>query len=298
MNRFLGLLAALAATALLLALSAGQAVANHVHCGDVITQDTKLDSDLTCPSGQYDYTGNYCRGGIALYVRDSIVLDLGGHTITAGPHIDPYCGSEGLQVLGGSARNGTFDGFDTGVSAEIGTDEIRNLTVLDSDEGIRGSASIVSSNTLRENRFALNLYTGQPGGLAGRMTVTRNTITDTVGDGITVDGPGDLLLDRNVVTNSGQHGINIYSNLVGIPAEPDNGTFVVTKNRTDYNGADGIRSYVASTTISKNEASFNGNLGIEAVSGTRGTGNRARRNGNPLQCVPTTLCGTTGKPKE
>ena len=41
-------LAAALAAATLLAVSAGQALADHVQCGDVITQDTTLDSDLNC----------------------------------------------------------------------------------------------------------------------------------------------------------------------------------------------------------------------------------------------------------
>ena len=49
MRRLLvGLSATLVVAAALQALSAGQALANHVHCGDVITQDTTLDSDLNC----------------------------------------------------------------------------------------------------------------------------------------------------------------------------------------------------------------------------------------------------------
>jgi len=50
-------------------------------------------------------------------------------------------------------------------------------------------------------------------------------------------------------------------------------------------------------TGSGNHVWFNGNLGIEAVPGTLGGDNWAKHNGNPLQCVPTTLCSRTGKPK-
>jgi hypothetical protein len=53
-----------------LGLSAGQASANHVQCGDTITQDTRLDSDLmNCP-------GN----GIVIGA-DNIKLDLKGYLI-------------------------------------------------------------------------------------------------------------------------------------------------------------------------------------------------------------------------
>jgi hypothetical protein len=50
--------------------SGSQALANHVQCGDVITQDTTLDSDLIgCPGD-----------GIVIGGSD-ITLDLGGHTV-------------------------------------------------------------------------------------------------------------------------------------------------------------------------------------------------------------------------
>src|SRR5688572_15838454 len=63
-----GLLTVLAGVTLL--ASGGQALASHVQCGDVITQDTTLDSDLIdCPGD-----------GIVIGASD-ITLDLGGHTV-------------------------------------------------------------------------------------------------------------------------------------------------------------------------------------------------------------------------
>src|SRR5688572_26585245 len=64
-----GFLAALA-FALLFALGGSQALASHVKCGDVLTQDTTLDSDLVDCSGQ----------GIVIGA-DNVTLDLNGHTI-------------------------------------------------------------------------------------------------------------------------------------------------------------------------------------------------------------------------
>jgi hypothetical protein len=48
-----------------------QALGNHVGCGDVITQDTTLDSDLSACPGD----------GIVIGASD-ITLDLGGHTVS------------------------------------------------------------------------------------------------------------------------------------------------------------------------------------------------------------------------
>src|SRR5881396_4228388 len=74
MLRLLGLvIAALAGASGLLFLSAGQAFADHVQCGDAIAQDTMLDSDLLGCSG----------GGLTITGPD-VVLDLNGHTVDGG----------------------------------------------------------------------------------------------------------------------------------------------------------------------------------------------------------------------
>lgn len=298
MHKFLGFLAALAAATALFALSAGQALGNHVQCGDFITHDTTLDSDLSCPNGHYDYSSGECVGGIGLYA--GATLDLGGHVI-AGPGRDsyPYCLSEGIQG-GRTIKNGTIRGFDTGIYSGQGA-TLERLVIRDNQEGIYGSGiREIRDNTLVGNVYALNI--GSYGGpdacqCKSPVTIERNNVDDTLGDGITVAGPSDVLLSRNVVTDSGGSGINIYSILGGYPPQTHEGTFSLTKNRTDRNGLDGIHTDVVSTLLSKNEASFNGNLGIEAMSGVSGSKNRATGNGDPAQCVPSYLCSTTGKPK-
>ena len=89
-----------------LALGAGQASASHVTCGDTITTDTKLHSDLVnCPSN-----------GIAIG-SDNITLDLNGHTIDGDGELKDDCaedeicdigvlndGHSGVTIEGGSVR--------------------------------------------------------------------------------------------------------------------------------------------------------------------------------------------------
>ena len=74
---------------------------------------------------------------------------------------------------------------------------------------------------------------------------------------------------------------------------------LISDNAVDRNGSDGIHVTADNPrlTISGNHAWFNRNLGIEAVAGVPGSGNWAKHNGNPAQCVPGYLCSTTGKPK-
>ena len=60
---------------------------------------------------------------------------------------------------------------------------------------------------------------------------------------------------------------------------------VVVANVAAGNTGDGINVQSASTRIVRNTAISNGDYGIEAVPGVIATGNVARGNGNPAQCL-------------
>jgi len=61
---------------------------------------------------------------------------------------------------------------------------------------------------------------------------------------------------------------------------------LVKDNLATFNGGDGINVDDSTTTLSKNTANNNGNLGIEAVAGVKDSGgNTAAGNYNPAQCV-------------
>jgi parallel beta-helix repeat protein len=280
-------LLALAALAALLGLLtfAPSASAIHVQCGDVITEDTRLDSDLDC-SQVTDPPG--CRG-LVVFGDRPITLDLGGHTIT-GPGRDacaPYV-PEGIsvQAVGATVMNGTVQRFDTGISAFDGAEEFRNLVFRESHEAIYGSARRIVNNLLDDNRHGMNLY---PAEGPGAVTVARNIVNNTTwGSGISITGPEDVVLDGNRVSNAGGWGIHLRPWTYWVPSHyvTDNGNYVVSRNRADGNAGDGIYVEVPSTTVTQNRAFFNGDLGIEAVTGvTDGGKNRARNNGNPAQCV-------------
>jgi large repetitive protein len=100
----------LLATALItlgLVLNAGQAMATHVSCGDTITQDTTLDSDLiNCPTN-----------GLIIGA-DGVTLDLNGHTIDASPD----CCHEGIVNTAPYGASGYSD-----ITIENGT--VRDFTV-------------------------------------------------------------------------------------------------------------------------------------------------------------------------
>ena len=61
---------------------------------------------------------------------------------------------------------------------------------------------------------------------------------------------------------------------------------MIVGNETVANSDDGIEALSPSTLVAQNRSNNNGDLGIEAVPGViDGGGNRARGNGNPLQCL-------------
>ena len=84
-----------AAAMFVLALSAPAADATHVQCGDVLTVDTRLDSDLDCaflPDAE----------GTALTIAASgVTLDLGGHSVTGPPF---FSDTAGIAASGAGTR--------------------------------------------------------------------------------------------------------------------------------------------------------------------------------------------------
>jgi nitrous oxidase accessory protein NosD len=150
-----------------------------------------------------------------------------------------------------------------------------------------------------------------------RNRVTANEITDAVGCGeegcgygISVeDGEGNVIADNrvaravndtirvasfdpdnptvgtvvrdNLARDAGVDGIS-----VGTDGEATVTDTLILRNRAVSAGDDGFDVESAATTLTRNWALRNHDLGIEAVPGvTDGGGNRAAGNGNPLQCT-------------
>src|SRR5829696_9863669 len=129
--------AVVAAIAVVLAVTGGEASASHVGCGETITTDTTLDSDLVnCPNN-----------GIVIGASN-ITLDLNGHTIDGdGMPVDPCpegeacdvgvlnrAGYDRLTIVGGTIRQ-----FGVGIVVEAGAahNRLHHLTVSDTtDVGI------------------------------------------------------------------------------------------------------------------------------------------------------------------
>jgi hypothetical protein len=150
-----------------------------------------------------------------------------------------------------------------------------------------------------------------------RNRVTANEITDAVGCGeegcgygISVeDGEGNVIADNKVARavndairvasfdpNNPTVGTVVRDNLareagvdgisVGTEGEATVTDTLILRNRAVGAGDDGFDVESAATTLTRNWALRNHDLGIEAVPGvTDGGGNRAAGNGNPLQCT-------------
>jgi parallel beta-helix repeat protein len=118
---------------------------------------------------------------------------------------------------------------------------------------------------------------------AARTTVDRNILTGGRGPAILVSvleaptAPEDTVVSRNVVTDNLGDGILVDSGATGT---------LLVRNLASRNGDDGIDVDVPATTLTRNIANRNRDLGIEAVPGViDGGGNRAAGNGNPAQCT-------------
>jgi parallel beta-helix repeat protein len=180
-----------------------------------------------------------------------------------------------------------------------------------------GSIEIGGSS---DNRVEENVLTNPGDGIlladAERTRVSDNSVTDAGvgipdvgGFGMILDGADDSLVQRNAFTggtgpaifvtsleSQGTSDRNVISHNVansrfsdGILVNGGATETLLERNTANGNGHDGLQVDAPGTTLTRNTANFNHELGIEAVPGViDGGGNRARGNGNPLQCTNVT----------
>lgn len=277
--------ATLTASAAVLGLAV-PANAAHVSCGDVITQDTKLDSDLVG-----------CTGDALVIAADGVTLHLGGHTISGA------AGSlAGVRAAGRDdveIRDGTIRGFTQGVVLDQTTSsKVSRLTLEDNVRGIDlagADGNMVDRNTITGSALdAIRL------GLSSGNFVTRNEVNGNVFSISVADGSTANRINRNEVTGN-REGIALFGgggdNLVdrnlssgnvvdGIRIEADVANTQLVRNETHDNGDDGIDVNASSGVLTRNVATGNGDLGFEvAPDVTDGGRNEASGNVNPAQCT-------------
>jgi hypothetical protein len=294
-------------------ISDSQAMAAHLSCGDTIKQSTTLDNDLVdCP-------GNGINIGAA-----GITLNLGGHTVDGtGNSFGIAVGRRaGVTVRNGTVRRfldgvvllgaynstledltlteNTADGASLGSSAsytvhrvtgfanggsgiEIG-DTAGSVVTHNESYGNRGgiAGSMASNSLFEDNSSHDNRTWGMLLMTATGVRLADNRVADNGAEGILLsdDIDGDEFVN-NQVSGSGADGILLTGDNIG--------SNLFERNRSDGNGDDGIDLDGPGSTLTRNTANFNADLGIEAVPGvTNGGGNKARGNGNPAQCLNVT----------
>jgi parallel beta-helix repeat protein len=303
------LMAVLALVLAAMAAPVPGARAAHVHCGDFLTADTTLDSDLLdCPDN-----------GVEIHAA-GVTLDLGGHTIDG---VRRGIGVvTGLGVSRVTVVNGTVREFNTAIRLGRGSGYlVRDVSLLDSHvgllltdvtgalvkrisaSGIDGSAihSPTSSGVtlLRNHLFANASGTGGIG-LANSL-ISHNIVEDNTFYGFFYFELNGTTLEHNVIRDNGTFGISLgeassgnriahnritRSGIDGIALFEDAGPNLLVGNRSDGNADDGFDIAPAGSTLVGNSAARNGDLGFEAPLGALvATHNRARHNGNPQQCL-------------
>jgi parallel beta-helix repeat protein len=240
-----------------LAFGAERADANHVSCGDTITADTTLDSDLVnCPNH-----------GIVIGA-DGITLDLNGHLVDGDGTPAADCdnqkepcdagllndGRDGVTVRGGSVREfavGVLFGTTTGRARQnrvLGISAKRNQflglgifsqvrALVRNSSGNRsldhdGSGlALADSHHVRivHNSFRHNPHNGINTGEASRNLIRGNIFSRNADEGILVEGGPRFRIRGN----------RFYRNGGGITLGPSSRT-VVADNRI-VGGSDGIR---------------------------------------------------------
>ena len=186
------------------------------------------------------------------------------------------------EASGSTVRHNNVRHTETGIRSDdetedglISGNQVANASRIGIDVAFTLNDRVVGNTVRRSAR-------GIVGTRATGAEIAGNRVLRSATHGIVLAEPFAPVSTRtrlsgNVVRRSGGDGILINPFVMGT---------VLEHNTTSQNGDDGIDVDSAQTTITRNRADHNRDLGIEAVDGvTDGGGNRARRNGNPLQCT-------------
>jgi parallel beta-helix repeat protein len=231
---------ALAISIVAVLAAAAPASANHVQCGDTITQDTTLDSDLLCAADGLTIDG------------DQVTLDLAGHSITGsgtGIGIAPVGGLV-VEVRGGTVRGFGAALFSDGPRSLI----VREMLIERNGAGVRCNYSdecrVLDSSFFFNGATAINAYSPDNGGIAEiRGNVVRHNM-----NGISITDYTATVTDNRVERNSG-FGVELDYGAQG----------GVSSNVVSHNGGDGVLiTFNSDVTLTSNRIQANGGDGVEA----------------------------------
>jgi hypothetical protein len=285
----------------LIAFGAGQASASHVSCGDEITADTTLDSDLVD-----------CENNGVVIGAGGVTLDLNGHRIDgdgtefAGCAKNELCdvgvandGHDGVRIKGGTVREFGFGllmfgakrnrlrGLSVFRNTLIGILMVRSArSVVKRSSASRNGLTTDSAGMVlfesHHNRIAHNRIVGSGDvglGLEGsdHNHILHNRLRRHPLDGIGIDGRFNEIARNRVIRNGGGILITKVGNFGPIVGN------VVRRNyvRRSRTGGIGVDPVARRTRIRRNLVVGAARDGIFVLNRrTKLTGNRAFRNGD------------------
>jgi parallel beta-helix repeat protein len=244
----------------LLGMFAGRALGNHIQCGDVITQDTTLDSDLVD-----------CPGDGIVIGADGITLDLNGHTIDGDGDPRGYLGCD-TGILNGRSdnctyprvpghsgvtiRNGLVRQFALGLQLVEGdANAVLRLRLSESSGWAGISGAYLSNAVIADTEAVENRGTGMGfNDPTGPIRIVRNLLARNAHDGIEVSDGDASRIEDNVAFGNGNDGIRLNSTEGSL----------VRGNRTFVNGGEGmeISDGVLDNVIAHNRSWRNAKAGI------------------------------------
>jgi parallel beta-helix repeat protein len=252
-----------------LAFGAGPAFASHVNCGDTVTVDTTLDSDLVD-----------CPGNGVVIGADDLTLDLNGHTIDGDDALgceDFYSCDFGVDNTAGhdgvTIENGTIGEFATAVFVLDASGN--RLHRLSSSHNILGGMLLIASPDagIEDNSISANGLTTDQAGLivfdSSAVRIERNSVSDNGDIGMFLEGISDSRVQRNAVSGNPEAGVIM-----------DGNGNEISRNRAVRNG-EGISIGGDNNTIARNHVADSiagvegGGLGIHVAVGN---GNLVERN--------------------
>ncbi|MDQ4131779.1 MAG: right-handed parallel beta-helix repeat-containing protein [Actinomycetota bacterium] len=224
--------------------------ATHLSCGQTITTNTTLDSDI-----------GPCTNFGLIVGANGITLDLNGHRIFGTSAVNDKAGVYLLNRVGVTVRNGTLTDFDIGVAIEGGS---RNLvTGVNAQHNIGGAGGIggdgiallsTRNNAISGNRTVDNgPFSGI--GIYSRVDSDHPRATSGPSQGNVIDGNyvfGNII-SRNRVNPTG-------TDNDGIRMENDAAFNTLSNNQVLRNGLDGIALFAdtADNTVRGNQVEGNG----------------------------------------
>jgi parallel beta-helix repeat protein len=228
-------------------------------CGQVVTEDTILTSDLECGPGDGLTVG-----------ADNVAIDLNGYKITSADETDSadlatgYDGNSGILVT--DADNvvitglGGIEGFDAGVRF-VGSSggEVSDVAFTNNNVGIvmSGAEGIeISRNTMTQNGFAIVSAS------SSEATIAFNSAVANELQGIVLTGSDDNVIAANSLYGNGDNGI--YVDIMSTRNTIDFNT-AYGHETADLNNADG-----QPTSVNGNTYGEHNNCGISLPAGLCG----------------------------